>query len=250
MAFYYPKSQVKTNLYTSGDELIVDSTKEEYKGYYYETSTGKKYAGKAPNNRSSILLIPLEPSDQPQLTSETVQEAIIYRPNFDSSDPMLSENGLMMNEAYNNLTSAKGLDKSRFLPQSCYSIPTKEELKAGSYFRYFAKKTNEYQYIEISKEDYKKFKNNDSTVAFELYDCIELPWNLSKSTLNNRIIALEAQKDNKWFGFVNYFGDDFGAPESSNVSNVNYTSPSSTTLTPNTPSSPNSGRGTSGGGGY
>ena len=90
MAFYYPKSQVKTNLYTNGGELIVYSTKEEYKGYYFETSNGKKYAGKAPNNRSSILLVPFEDINEPQLTSETVQEAIIFRPNFDSSDPMLS----------------------------------------------------------------------------------------------------------------------------------------------------------------
>ena len=250
MAFYYPKSQVKTNLYTNGGELIVYSTKEEYKGYYFETSNGKKYAGKAPNNRSSILLVPFEDINEPQLTSETVQEAIIFRPNFDSSDPMLSENSLIMNDQYHNLTSGKNLTKSRFLPVSCYSVPTEQELKIGSYFRYFAKKTNEYTYTEISKSDYKKFQKLDPTVAFELYECIELPWNLTKSTLNNRITVIDTQKDLKWFGFVNYFNNDFGAPESSNVSNINYTSPSSTTSTPNTPSSPSSGGGTSGGGGY
>ena len=50
MAFYYPKSQVKTNLYTNGGELIVYSTKEEYKGYYFETSTGK-------NTQEKLLII-------------------------------------------------------------------------------------------------------------------------------------------------------------------------------------------------
>ena len=247
MAFYYPKSQVKTNLYTNGGELIVYSTKEEYKGYYFETSTGKKYAGKAPNNRSSILLVPFEDPNEPELTSETVQEAIIFKPNFDSSDPMLSENSLMMNDQYHNLTSGKNLTKSRFLPVSCYSVPTEEELKAGSYFRYFAKRTNEFTYTEISKSDYKKFKKQDPTVAFELYECVELPWNLTKSTLNNRIIVIETQKDLKWFGFVNYFNNDFGAPESSNVSSVNYIPPTtSTTPISSTPSSLSSG----GGGGY
>ena len=244
MAFYYPKSQVKTNLYTNGGELIVYSTKEEYKGYYFETSTGKKYAGKAPNNRSSILLVPFEDTNEPELTSETVQEAIIFRPNFDSSDPMLSENSLVMNDQYHNLTSGKNLTKSRFLPVPCYSVPTEEELKIGSYFRYFAKKTNEYIYTEISKSDYKKFKKLDPTVAFELYECIELPWNLTKSTLTNRITVIEAQKDLRWFGFVNYFNNDFGAPESSNVSSVNYTPPTtSTTPISSTPSSPSSGGG-------
>ena len=56
MAFYYPKSQVKTNLYTNGGELIVYSTKEEYKGYYFETSTGKKYAGKRQPFSLAVLL--------------------------------------------------------------------------------------------------------------------------------------------------------------------------------------------------
>lgn len=237
MAFYYPKSQVKTNLYTNGGELIVYSTKEEYKGYYFETSTGKKYAGKAPNNRSSILLVPFEDTNEPKLTSETVQEAIIFRPNFDSSDPMLSENSLMMNDQYHNLTSGKNLTKSRFLPVSCYSIPTEEELRIGSYFRYFAKKTNEYIYTEISKSDYKKFQKLDPTVAFELYECVELPWNLTKSTLSNRITVIETQKDLRWFGFVNYFNNDFGAPESFNTSIQSFP-----TQTP----SPSSG----GGGGY
>ena len=247
MAFYYPKSQVKTNLYTNGGELIVSSTKKEYKGYYYEVSDGKKFAGKAPNNRSSILLVPFENTNEPKFTSETIQDAIVFKPNFDSSDPMLSENSLIMNDTYNSLTSAKNLTKGRFLPVPCYSVPTKEELEIGSYFRYFAKRTNEFTYTEISKDDFKKFDSQDPTVAFELYECIELPWNLTKSTLNNRITVIETQKDLRWFGFVNYFNNDFGAPESSNVSSVNYTPPTtSTTPISSTPSSPSSG----GGGGY
>ena len=37
---YYPKSQIKTDLYTNGDEYISSSTQEVYIGYYYEISTG------------------------------------------------------------------------------------------------------------------------------------------------------------------------------------------------------------------
>ena len=32
---YYPKSQIKTNLYTNGDKFALASTNETYTGYYY-----------------------------------------------------------------------------------------------------------------------------------------------------------------------------------------------------------------------
>jgi uncharacterized protein (DUF2147 family) len=43
---YYPKSQIKTNLYTNGGEYILSTSKIEYKGYYYKVSSGKLYSGK------------------------------------------------------------------------------------------------------------------------------------------------------------------------------------------------------------
>ena len=58
---YYPKSQVKTNLYTNGDEYVLSTTKQEYVGYYYKTSSGAKYTGKNPDIKPSILLQPIEP---------------------------------------------------------------------------------------------------------------------------------------------------------------------------------------------
>ena len=244
MAFYYPKSQVKTNLYTNGGELMVSSTKEDYKGYYHAVSSGKKYAGKAPNNRSSILLIPLIPLDEPLLTSETTPQAIAFKPNFDSADPMLSENSLIMNDNYQNLTSSKKLALTRFLPVSCYSLPTEKELKAGSYFRYFVKRTNEYKYIEISKEDYKKFQSKDPTVAFELYELVELPWNLSKNSLSNQRIVIDIQEQLQWLGFISYFNQDFGSPSPKPSSNSNIRTYSSN----NRGSSGGSGASSSGGG--
>jgi hypothetical protein len=48
---YYPKSQIKTNLYTNGDEYVIELTKSPYSGYYYLTSTGIAYTGKTPDDR-------------------------------------------------------------------------------------------------------------------------------------------------------------------------------------------------------
>ena len=53
---YYPKSQVKTDLYTNGGQYVLSTTQEEYTGYYYEISTGQKYTGKNPQQGPSILL--------------------------------------------------------------------------------------------------------------------------------------------------------------------------------------------------
>ena len=55
---YYPKSQIKSNLFTNGNEYILSPTKEEYKGFYYEISNGNKFTGKNPNDGNNILLIP------------------------------------------------------------------------------------------------------------------------------------------------------------------------------------------------
>ena len=63
---YYPKSQIKTNLKTSGDEFILSSTREKYIGFYYEVSNGDKFAGKTPENGSNILLLPIPADQEPE----------------------------------------------------------------------------------------------------------------------------------------------------------------------------------------
>jgi hypothetical protein len=47
---YYPKSQIKPNLYTNGEEYVIESTNSSYIGYYYLTSTGKAFTGRNPDD--------------------------------------------------------------------------------------------------------------------------------------------------------------------------------------------------------
>ena len=47
---YYPLSQIKTNLYTNGEEFQTSTTSQPYKGFYYTLSNGKKYIGKTPED--------------------------------------------------------------------------------------------------------------------------------------------------------------------------------------------------------
>ena len=53
---YYPLSQILPNLYTNGEEYVLQSTRKSYKGYYFETSDGSKYSGKVPSKSSELLL--------------------------------------------------------------------------------------------------------------------------------------------------------------------------------------------------
>ena len=57
---YYPKSQIKTDLFTNGGEFYIegDKNKEPYIGSYYKTSKSEYFIGKKPtlNNRK---LLPL-----------------------------------------------------------------------------------------------------------------------------------------------------------------------------------------------
>ena len=54
---YYPKTQIRTGLYTEGGEYYLSTTREDYIGLYYETSDGKRYSGESPSSSPTILLI-------------------------------------------------------------------------------------------------------------------------------------------------------------------------------------------------
>jgi hypothetical protein len=70
---YYPKSQVKTNLYTNGGEFTALNSTTPYKGYYYATSDGKYFSGKTPNESPTFELIRINPNESPTNLSTDLQ---------------------------------------------------------------------------------------------------------------------------------------------------------------------------------
>jgi len=183
---YYPKSQIKTNLYTNPAEFIISSTQEAYSGYYYETSSGKKYTGKFPGDGSNFLLIssPLstiksETFNDPQSLA-LIEPLEIYQPDS------------------NILTNIN----VRSVPQYYTPFLTLQETQQGSITRYFCKKGNEYRYIEINKETYNKLFSQDRTIAWDLYTPISLQW----STVSNTSYPLTSYFENQlgWIGFSRY----------------------------------------------
>ena len=185
---YYPKSQIKTNLYTNGDEYVLSTNQQNYKGYYYKTSNGDKYTGNFPDDGSNILLVELIPSsdepgeNHPILTFATPQYNINTQPE-------------------------------RFLPLPIQTLPTQKDKDLGSFPRYFCKKTNENYYIEINKEQFTKLQSRDTTIAWDLYIPLQIIWQIKGGktktyNANKNNITLIEQR-NKWYGFTKYFKDRF-----------------------------------------
>jgi hypothetical protein len=218
MPQYYPKSQIQPNLYTNGGEFFLINTQTPYTGYYYKLSTGKKYTGKNPDEGTRIELIPNttlggNPVDSiPTSTPDSIRTT----ENLSDFDDNLVHYNNDVTLVYPNLLDFQ----PRTLPPPHFPIITQKEKSIGEYRRYFAKKTNELIYIEISKETYTKFTTNDPTVASDLYECLFFPWSITNpsslildtttpETINKKIVS-QIERNNKWYGFTSYFQGNFG----------------------------------------
>ncbi len=210
MARYYPKSQIQPNLYTAGNEYMFHSSGKEYTGFYFRTSKGELYTGKNPTDGGSSLLIPLNLSDE-QLETRLEDDVIRFIANWESVDPQgtnfLSPNSMINNERYSRINTTPS-PPSRKIPTPYTFRPTNKNFKAKEAQRYFAKKTNEDVYIEISKQQFLLFKNGSNEVASDLYEVVSFPWSLSNQTSEsiNRKIIFQIERDNKWYGFSKYLG--------------------------------------------
>jgi hypothetical protein len=196
---YYPKSQVKTDLYTNGNEYVYDGTQQEYIGYYYTVSSGKKYTGKNPNIVPTYLLallptteIGLDNAPDGSLTAQRTPTVIEITPNS---------------------TYTPGNAQTRIIPQFSSPQPKPEDKKRGFFIRYFCKKNNELIYFETSQADHDRIKSQDPTTAYDLYSAASLKWYItgdpSQVTSQNITQINEVSSTNGWLGFIQYFKGDF-----------------------------------------
>ena len=203
---YYPKSQIKTNLYTRGKEFVFFETNQEYRGYYYTTSTGQAYSGKTPSDPTSQ---PLQFSNQNILETATRQRDA--EPEFFGN---LTEDAsfYLLPLSYISSTSLD-VGNSPLPPKQSYPIPTENDYKLGEFQRYFLKKGNETKFLEISLEDYRKYVNQDRDVMFELYTPIQINWILTGEEKQvyqvNQSIVARAERDQNLPGFTQYFRGKF-----------------------------------------
>ena len=191
MAFY-PKSQIKQNLYTNGGEYILSTTKEEYKGYYYEISSGKRYTGKSPNDAPNILLNPI------------VSPSVI---------PVNTNTPTITTDTFNVYSVLNKPLPERTIPQYQQTIPTQKDQQLGVFSRYFCKKTNEIKYIEINQTTFSQLQSKSPQIAWDLYQPVSTLWYIKGErekvyTTNKSLIKL-IEDIQKWHGFTQYFKEDF-----------------------------------------
>lgn len=203
---YFPKSQIKSNLYTNGGEYILSTTKEGYKGYYYEVSTGQRFTGKTPQDGPNISLLPYtslnrEPSPTPPdsdpnqlITLNISPETLPFYPIYDLKYiPIQTPN-------------------NRSLPQPNPTFPTDQEVSLGVYTRYFCKKNNELKYMEIDKNTFQLLSTRANNIAWDLYTPVSTLWylrgNIDSYGANKGLISL-IEKNQKWYGFTQWFKEKF-----------------------------------------
>jgi hypothetical protein len=155
---YFPKSQIKPNQFTSGNEFIILSTGENYSGYYHELSNGKTFTGRTPN-------------DFP------INEII-------RSEGSLTEEGLPINEISvqvpNQYTILKNIEigVGKIIPLSYIPNPQPSDFELGEINRYFIRHISNFNFIEINKEDYNKVKNKDNSIFWKNYKEFFIPWKI------------------------------------------------------------------------
>jgi hypothetical protein len=196
---YYPSSQIKPNLYTNGGEYILSTTKQDYKGYYYELANGKRYTGKSPQDGPNILIIPKPNIPEPGfLFQEGQGEKFLTS----KSSPIISSTPYNQNPP-----------TVRFLPQYNPTTPTQNDYNLGVFQRYFCKKNNELRYIEIDKTTYGSLQSHLPTIAWDLYSPLYTLWYIKGNKeqtykANKGLISLIEQNE-KWYGFSQYLKEDY-----------------------------------------
>jgi len=200
---YYPKSQIKTDLYTQGDELCYANDRNQtYTGYYFQTSAGKYFTGKSPSDKPNNELVIINQYSTP---SNATQDPLFEeRPNTFN----IINNGYYRSKNYlNNPPTTPNY------PTQYYPILTQADYDLGEFQRYFLKKANEVKYIEINKTEYNKYVSKLEVVPFQLYIPLSIPWEISGDrnkvyNTNKQTVELKQQRQ-QLPGFKSYFRERY-----------------------------------------
>ena len=211
---YYPKSQIIENLYTNGGELSPFNSNEDYIGYYFQTSNNEFYSGKNPDDKPNVRLYLHSPGTSPLATLSKGQVNNTQNFKEDNQSEPVGENIYITDTNYyraKNFTINRG-DAPR-PPIQSKPQPTLEDYNKGQFKRFFVKKGNEYKFIEISSEEYSKFKSNSPSVQHQLYIPLKVNWRLTgdkESVYNaNQVVVSSIERKNKAFGFELSFKGKF-----------------------------------------
>jgi len=182
---YYPKSQIKTNLYTEGNEYTLPNG-DIYQGFYYKISTGQYSTGKTPDDRPNVQIFPLVQSSNEPTTRYNI--AIPYNVDSEFDSPLVYEGGTPIDSS-----------KVQIIPTYIPTTLTSQDYQIGEFRRYFCKKTNEIQYVEINKIQYDLLIVKSPSILWQLYFPFNLPWQITGTPeqvarTNKNIVDLTSQR--------------------------------------------------------
>jgi hypothetical protein len=213
---YFPKSQITPNLYTNGGEYVFLSTQENYIGYYFKTSTGKYYTGRNPSDLPNVEITKPElnydkivSNTQSPSDNVSVIATELDGPSEITLDGRYNGNGLP------SYLSLKNIDqtKATIVPYYAPTYPTDQDYQVGEFRRFFCKKTNEIQYVEIDPRQYSLLTFNDPQILWQLYTPFNIPWVISgqigeAARVNKNIVGL-TMKQLKLPRFNDYLKNDY-----------------------------------------
>lgn len=196
---YFPQSQVTLNLYTKGGEYINSVTGEDYKGFYFKTSSNQYYTGKTPQDKPNTLLIP-SVSLTSEVNEEFTPEGLLQQNN--KSYWVIGNPNYRFNQTINPN-----------LPLYSHPKPTEQDYKIGEFERYFVSKTNEIKYVEVDKFTYNQYLNRDPNVAYQLFIPVRLSWVLTGKREEAYKVNIRTVERTQFRlglqGFVQYFKGRF-----------------------------------------
>jgi hypothetical protein len=243
---YFPKSKIQPNLYTNGNELQKLSSRENYIGFYFKTSRGQFFTGKTAGdglNEQLVLTISTPSSATNLLDSingqnliRTTDTPIFSNLTQQQKNNFINPSNTLPNSISNFITPVSNISNDpliqlsinqtsdtggpyskslpvRKIPNFIQPVLKESDKQLGIIQRYFCKKSNESIFIEISLSDYSSLLNKSNTIAWDLYIPVSMLWyikgNKEETFKTNKNLASLIERNNKWFGFVNYFKEDF-----------------------------------------
>lgn len=211
---YYPKSRIVEGLYTNGGEFMYKINNELYVGYYHKFYNGKTFSGKTQKASPKQEIIPVIGNlnsnvDKLYILNTDTKVALF----LGDPDPIVDISKWNQSEIIKYL-KLKGLptneDNPRKVPQIHYPQPTDKDYENRTIKRYFAMKTNERDiFIEISKDVYKKLKDQDKKWMWERYQIFTIIWTIVGETESqveetNRNILYLKQREIRRSGLIAY----------------------------------------------
>ena len=202
---YFPQSQITPNLYSNG-ELWYESTLQPYTGYYFKTSKGIYYTGRNPSDRPNVILIDPQTIGNPLTPNPPSQGSPVITTLYENDPgppPDILENPLYDQSLVYNYFILKNkslITGNKYIPYYSPVQPTTQDYQNGEFQRYFCKKTNQIQYIEINLDQFSKLKAKDPQIEFSLYEPFTITWILTGNKENvakvNKNIVELAEKRN------------------------------------------------------